>query len=187
MDRSSIQRMVTVLQAGFFRESSQGVTLFSFLSSLPDFTEDYIINRVQTIFLNGDPVDDMNLSFSSETATLALSAAMPGLVGSLFRKSTILTSLRETAVQKQVRDDGAPVVVRVKFFNVISVEKGAALLAGGAALHSDDLVSFLELRPSLVNGMRNTYFDKRQISTHDLLPELKRYRKIYFICNSADV
>jgi len=187
MEHSFIQRMVTVLQAGFFRQSSQGVTLFAFLSSLPDFTEDYITNRVQTIFLNGDPVDDMNLAFSSETATLALSAAMPGLVGSLFRKSTILTSLRKTAVQKQVRDDGAPVVVRVKFFNIISVEKGAALLSGGAALRSEDLLSFLELRPSLVNAMRHISFDQRQISTHDLLPELKRQRKLNFICNPADV
>lgn len=187
MESAFIQRLVTVLQSGFFCSTIQGETLVSFLSSLPGFTEDYIANRLQTIFLNGDSVDDTNLVFSEEFATLALSAAMPGLAGSLFRKCSPLTSLRKTAVQKQPSQSKSAVVVQVKLFNVIAVEKGKELLAKGVVLNSEDLLSFLKLRPTLVKAMNETTLDNEPIRPQELLEHLQRYHKIILICNSDDV
>ena len=187
MEPAIIQRLVTVLQSGFFRNAIQGETLVSFLSSLAGFTEDYIANRLQTIFLNGDSVDDTNLAFSEDFATLALSAAMPGLAGSLFRKGSPLTSLRKTAVQKQPSQSKSPVVVQVKLFNVIAVEKGKELLAEGVVLNSKDLLSFLRLRPTLVNAMHDTTLNSEPIRPQDLLQHLQHYHKIFLICNSDNV
>lgn len=181
-----VQRLVTVLQSGFFCSSVQGKTLLTFLSSLPGFTEDYIENRLQTIFLNGDSVDDMNLTFSEEFVVLALSAAMPGLAGSLFRKGSPLTVLRKTAVQKQLKSSESPVVVQVKLFNVIAVEIGGTLLADGAVLDCDDLLSFLRLRPTLVNAMGNITVDNEPITPQELLNHLEQFSKILLICNSND-
>jgi hypothetical protein len=187
MESAFIQRLVTVLQSGFFRNSVQGETLFSFLSSLPGFTEDYISNSLQTIFLNGDSVDDVDLAFSEDSAILALSAAMPGLAGSLFRKCSPLVALRKTAVQKELSLAKSPVVVQVKLFNVIAVEKGRTLLADGVVLNCQDLLSFLQLRPTLVEAMCDITFNSRPIISKDLLTQLELFPKILLKCKSNDV
>lgn len=187
MESAFIQRLVTVLQSGFFRNAVQGETLFSFLSSLPGFTEDYISNSLQTIFLNGDSVDDVDLAFSEDSAILALSAAMPGLAGSLFRKCSPLVALRKTAVQKELSLAKSPVVVQVKLFNVIAVEKGRTLLADGVVLNCQDLLSFLQLRPTLVEAMCDITFNSRPIISKDLLTQLELFPKILLKCKSNDV
>jgi len=187
MESAFIQRLVTVLQSGFFRDAVQGETLFSFLSSLPGFTQDYISNRLQTIFLNGDSVDDVDLAFSEDFVILALSAAMPGLAGSLFRKCSPLVALRKTAVQKEPSLSKSPVVVQVKLFNVIAVERGRTLLADGVVLNCEDLLSFLQLRPTLVEAMCNTTFNSKQIMSKDLLNQLELFPKILLKCKSNDV
>lgn len=187
MESRFIQRLVTVLQSGFFRNAVQGETIFSFLSSLPGFTEDYISNRLQTIFLNGDSVDDVDLAFSEDSVILALSAAMPGLAGSLFRKCSPLVALRKTAVQKELSLAKSPAVVQVKLFNVIAVEKGRTLLADGVVLNCQDLLSFLQLRPTLVEAMCDTTINSKPIISGDLLTQLKRFPKILLICKSNDV
>jgi hypothetical protein len=46
---------------------------------------DYLENRIKTIFLDGKPVDDEDKAVLKNGSTLALSAAMPGLVDSTFR------------------------------------------------------------------------------------------------------
>ena len=186
METANIIRLATILQAGFYRRSIQGVSVFTFLSSLPGFNEDYITSRLQTVFLDGDPVDKMNLEFSSPRATLALSAAMPGLAGSLFRKSTILTPLRKRAVQQQIDDLGGSVVVRVKLFNVIGVEKGPLLLSEGVLLDSDDLYSFLSLRPKLLDSMMDPLFNGEPISGQELFSHLKTSSKILLKCNTLN-
>jgi len=186
MQSTFVQRLVTVLQSGFFCSAVQGETIFAFLRSLPGFTVDYIENRLQTVFLNGDSVDDMGLAFSEDEAILALSAAMPGLAGSLFRKGSPLTILRKTAVQKQYASSESPVAVQVKLFNVIAVEKGRTLLASGVLLNCEDLLSFLRLRPTLVSGMCDTLLDNRPISPQEILNRLEQFPKIHLICKTND-
>ena len=186
IDPPSLKRFAAVLQSGFFREAVQGQTLFSFLLSLPGFTKDYIANRLQTIFLNGDSVDDMTLAFSGNAAVLALSAAMPGLAGSLFRKCSPLTVLRKTAVQGELGLSGGTVAVQVKFFNVIAVEKGSGLLAEGVILNRDDLLSFLELRPTLSRAIKSAALDGHPLLPAELAKNLKPHPKILLICRSTD-
>ena len=47
---------------------------------------DYAENRIQTVFLNAKAVDDISKAVITKNSTLALSAAMPGLVGATFSK-----------------------------------------------------------------------------------------------------
>ena len=57
-------------------------------------SESYLNERVQTIFLNGRAVDDLFGEVVGNNSTIALSAAMPGLAGAVFRKGGMLSSLR---------------------------------------------------------------------------------------------
>ena len=47
---------------------------------------EYVENRVQAVFLNGKPVDDVDTAQVAANDTIALSAAMPGLLGAVLRK-----------------------------------------------------------------------------------------------------
>lgn len=186
MDQELIKRFATVLQAGFYRDTVQGQTILSFLLSLPGFSKDYIADRLQTVFLNGDSVDDMEISFSADKATLALSAAMPGLAGSLFRKNSPLISLRKTAAQKTLGRADARVTVQVKLFNVIALETGIELFKQGVILNCSDLISFLKLRPTLINGMVNTTLDERSFDPQELFNIIGNYQKIQIICTPTN-
>jgi len=56
--------------------------------------EDYLEKRIQTIFLNAKAVDDLDSTIVSDDSTLALSGAMPGLVGVTMRRGGFYASLR---------------------------------------------------------------------------------------------
>jgi hypothetical protein len=64
--------------------------LYHHLGLSPEFVEDYLT----TIFLNGKPVDDLDQAILRGGDTLALSAAMPGLVGATMRRQGLVASLR---------------------------------------------------------------------------------------------
>ncbi|MFZ0613024.1 MAG: hypothetical protein WAM73_12355 [Desulfobacterales bacterium] len=95
--------------------------------------EDYLENRVQTIFLNGRPVDDADRAMVGDGATIALSAAMPGLAGAVLRKGGALAALRQDITyQNQGRvHETCRGRVTLKLFNMTGREVGPILLAFG--------------------------------------------------------
>ncbi len=103
--------------------------------------EDYLENRVQTVFLNGHPVDDVNRATVGEGATVALSAAMPGLVGAVLRKGGALAALRKNITYRN--DASAHETcegrVIVKLFNMTTREVGPLLLARGIWMEGAEL------------------------------------------------
>lgn len=183
IEQEMLSRFVTVLQSGFYREATAGKTVASFLSDLPGFTDDYIINRLQTIFLNGDSVDDLELGFSGTSATLALSAAMPGLAGAIFRRNSPHAALRKNTTVAPINTSGKTVRVKVKLFNVIAIERGPELMMQGLKLRTADLISFLELRPSLIEAINNPIFDGIPIALTDLTNILARQDTIILKVN----
>src|SRR5665647_491591 len=75
----------SLLQHGILLPVDRPVALLPFLLALPGFDAEYIENTVQTIFINGVAVDSLDRSLPAGS-TLALSAAMPGLAGAIFRR-----------------------------------------------------------------------------------------------------
>ena len=57
---------------------------------------EYVENRIQTIFLDGKAVDDLGEAKVRDGSILALSAAMPGLVGATLRRGGAFASLRRS-------------------------------------------------------------------------------------------
>jgi hypothetical protein len=134
-------------------------------------TEDYLENRVQTVFLDGHPVDDVNRATVGEGATVALSAAMPGLAGAVLRKGGVLATLRKNITHRN--DASARETcegrVTVKLFNMTTREVGPLLLARGIWMEVAELRELLDRCEALLRkGCRRTMLDNNPIGLDDL-------------------
>jgi hypothetical protein len=103
------------------------------------------IEKIQSIFLDGSPVDDLDSATIRDGSSLALSAAMPGLVGATMRRGGAYSSFRSTITH---RETGGQCVsgegfVQVKLFNLLMTELGPTLLENGVFVRSSDLAEFL--------------------------------------------
>jgi len=95
---------------------------------------DYLDRRIQTIFLNFRPVDNPDAATVTPGATVALSAAMPGLVGAIFRRGGYYAVLRSRVPGDGPTDGPAPGrqgYVLLKLFNMVQQELGPEFLRRG--------------------------------------------------------
>jgi len=84
-----------------------------------------------------------------EGAVLALSAAMPGAAGVVFRKESRYAQMRSQVTHKRDSSSSAPaepVTVVVKYFNLIAADLGPALLGQGIWVSGENLQGFLQAR-----------------------------------------
>ena len=178
----------TVLQSGIEVKTCQGETLAKFLSKFPGFTADYLTNIVQTIFLNGTAVDDLSLPLQGRHPVLALSAAMPGLAGAIFRKNSFHSALRTEKKPLQSRVEEPDVLfVTLKLFNSIARDRGPELLQAGFILTAEVLLSFLLKRPQLMQQILKVQRMDKEITAAELLRVLPEFSKIHLkIITSSD-
>ena len=175
---SNLIRLATVLQSGFIKAGTEGDSIYSFLLSLPGFTEDYLLREVQTIFYNGDALDDLDSALAGSFATIALGSAMPGLAGAIMKKGSVCGAFRKTRTVQNVSRQGDPVQVRVKLFNTIARDRGPRLFNTGLRLDTHDLILFLELRPRLMDAFSDIIFDNMQIAPEILIESLSSVAQI---------
>lgn len=141
----------TLLQSGIKIKCPAGKSIALFLQELPTFTEEYIVDVVQTIFLDGDPADDLETVFDKKEQTLALSASMPGLAGAILRRNSFHSALRgHTAKTSDLNFDFKESTITLKLFNTIAQEKGPALLENGVVMDSEKLLKFFNIRSTLI-------------------------------------
>ena len=105
---------------------------------------DYLETRIQTIFLDGRPVDDVNSAIVIDGSTLALSAAMPGLVGATLRKGSYYASMRSQISHREMTLSKSPHqgIIYLKLFNLILKELGPIFLKRGVWINGKDLSDF---------------------------------------------
>ena len=101
LDKKSISPFSNLLQNGFRVEILAGRTVKMLLCEDFGVEEDYLEDRIKTIFLDGKPVDDANSASVNNGAVLALSAAMGGLVGTTLRRGSVLSSFRSGITYQQ--------------------------------------------------------------------------------------
>ncbi len=167
-----IEMFSTLLQAGILIPVSYGTTIGLFLQSLPGFSLEYITEEVQTIFLNGTATDDLETPLEGKTPVLAISAAMPGLAGAIFRKNSLHAALRTTK-NNQVSDPiENTVTVKLKLFNAIARDRGTELLRQGITITSVNLINFLTSRATLLPMITLVSLENKQISKDELLTTL---------------
>ena len=109
----------------------------------------YFDERIQTIFLDSKPVDDVTTALVHDGSVLALSAAMPGLVGATFRKggqySWMRRSISHTGDDK--RDKTTDGWVAVKLFNMVLKELGPGFLEQGIWINGERVQDYIRNQP----------------------------------------
>ena len=135
--------LATLLQRGFLVHVNGATSINNLLKKLPGFDQEYITSKIQTLFVNGLAEDDTIRELVAGD-TLALSAAMPGLAGAIFRKGGQHASLRSIPRPKAVSREQAPGFITLKLFNVIATDTGPQLLAHGIYIQGRILARFLE-------------------------------------------
>jgi len=108
--------------------------------------EDYLANRIQTVFLNGKAVDDVDNAIVVDGDTLALSAAMPGLVGATMRKGGHYAAMRGEISHRSDCDavECRTGRITIKLFNVLQKEIGFLFLLQGVRFLAKDLETVLQ-------------------------------------------
>jgi hypothetical protein len=138
----------------FFELLAQGISLpLAVGTSIRDvlcdqlgFGADYLAERIQTIFLDGKAVDDVAGAIVRDGATLALSAAMPGVVGATMRRQGRYAVMRQSISHQPAETPATPQRGRVtlKLFNLLASEKGPAFLSRGVTVQGRDLCALLK-------------------------------------------
>ncbi len=122
LKQEKIPVLFPLLQEGFQVTAMVGCDIQSLLCDQFGLMSDYLAHRISTIFLDGKPVDDVASAMVQDGATLALSAAMPGLVGATFRKAGCLASFRESITYQKEDEAQAACYdgfVTIKLFNLL--------------------------------------------------------------------
>jgi hypothetical protein len=182
----SIDRYTAIFQTGVTLVTPGTVSIGVFLDKLPGFTMDYINNRVQTIFLNGSAMDDLETPLIGTHPVLALSAAMPGLAGAIFRRNSMHAALRSANVQHPM-PSGQPktIAVTLKLFNMIAAEKGADILAQGVGFTGAQLTDFFADHPTLVTSITHAFLTGQALDRDELMQQLDRLGDIRLIIRKS--
>jgi hypothetical protein len=126
----------------------QPVPILSILLDLPGFTVEYLEKTVQTIFINGVAADSLDRQLPPGS-TVALSAAMPGLAGAIFRRQGVHGSLRSRPMVKQSETAPNSGYLRVKLFNSIATDRAVDLLQRGILVKGASFHDFASRREEL--------------------------------------
>jgi hypothetical protein len=159
-----------LFQGGVFVNAEIGATIHAFLCGGLGLDPQYVEERIQTVFLNGKAVDDPSSAVIPDRATIALSAAMPGLLGATLRKGSYYAGMRSEishAGQGAVSPHQGKVLL--KLFNLLPGEIGSFLLDRGVWVKGDTLKKFLEKRlPRLAEGCLRVEMDGRTVDVERL-------------------
>lgn len=141
VDASCAPLFYSLLEKGVVLTANTGCTVRDFLCGQLGISGDYLDQRVQTLFLDARPVDDVDTAVVRDGSTLALSAAMPGLLGATMRKGGRYAAFRKDISQHadecgSCKTSGR---VTVKLFNMVAKEAGGRLLEAGIEVDGGDL------------------------------------------------
>ena len=138
-----------ILTKGFIVKTKVGCSVQELICRHLGLSADYMEHRLQTIFLDGKAVDNVKDTVVGQGATLALSAAMPGLAGATLRRGGAYASMRRQITHTDhpknpmVRDG----TIVLKLFNLVAKEIGSMFLTQGIWVSGKDLQKLFRKAP----------------------------------------
>jgi hypothetical protein len=171
LDKEKVSELFSFLQSGFFVTGVKvGCSISAFLTGQLGISQEYIVDHVSTVFLDGKPVDDLASATIRHRSRLALSSALPGLVGATMRRGSVFASLRNSITYRDsgIRAGGEG-AVHMKLFNVVMKDLGPLLLAKGILVDSSELKNFLLEHHDLLKGCSNILFNDSPVEMGALL------------------
>ena len=160
-----------LLGYGFFVDVKIGCSLKEFLSDYMGFDPEYIEDRIQTIFLDGKAVDNIESCAIKNGSSIALSAAMPGVVGATLRRKSHYASMRGQISHENEPSLGSGTKgrVTVKLFNLIAKELGNELLEHGIRVNGVDFKRFIDkLDKNFIEGIKSTQINETMVGREKL-------------------
>lgn len=142
--------LASLLQYGIFCPVEGPQSVQSFLLVQPGLSRAYIEARVETIFVNGLPVDCLEDTVAAGD-TVALSAAMPGLAGAIFRRQSLHAGLRSVpapgaqgaeTVSPGETESSECGYICLKLFNAVARDVAGPLLEKGVLLPARALAQY---------------------------------------------
>ena len=133
-----------LLEQGFIHESYPGCSVRDLICGQLGLDPQYLEERIQTIFLDHKPVDDLDSAIVQKGSVLAFSAAMPGLAGATLRKGGRFAALRKQ-ISCDARGDcrsGQKTKVTIKYFNMVAKELGRKHFEKGIWIKGSNLNGF---------------------------------------------
>ena len=137
-----------LLGHGFKVNVQTGCSIKELLCNQLGIDEDYLSARIQTIFLNARVVDDVKSAIVTEGSVLALSGAMPGLVGAILRSGGMYAGMRSQISHdvSEARPPKGSAPITLKLWNLVVKELGPTFLQNGIIIKGEALQEFIERR-----------------------------------------
>jgi hypothetical protein len=181
----SLLRLISglVFGRGVELEVRPGSSVRDFLCEQLHLPSDYVENRIQTVFLEGKPVDDFDTATLAPGSTLALSAAMPGLVGAVFRRGGYYAPMRDSITYRQTGGATAEAEKRItlKLFNLTAREIGPHILSQGVYIEGMQVADLVRtLQDSFRSASRSCRINDKQIECQKLIEHPWPDAPIYF-------
>lgn len=167
-----ISAFYPLLGKGFSVYAPSGSGIKEYLCSYLGIDADYFDDRIQTLFLDGSPVDDPESAQLKPGSILALSGAMPGLAGATLRRGGFYGRLRGEISYDQdtVCDASGECLIRVKVFNLLTRELGPRFLEKGIQIDSEAVSDLLKNRSRrIAGGSREAFIDEKPIEPAALI------------------
>ena len=172
----------SLLGQGFTLKVRTGCSLRELLCEQLGVRSDYVDQRIQTIFLDGKTVDDVDTAVIRQDSTLALSAAMPGLAGATLRRGGAYAAMRRqiSHQNKAGHDSVADGVVMLKLFNLVALELGPGLLKQGIWVRGKQMENFFKKVPEYFwSGCRAAEIDGTPLTMEKIGHMEWKHRQVF--------
>jgi hypothetical protein len=138
-----------LLQNDFFIEASVGCTIENFFIRQLGLSADFVQARIQGIFLDGKPADDIETAIIRDGARLTLSGTMPGLAGIALRRGP-LAVFRLGITHQETGDycHAGQGIIQLKLLNLLMKDLGPDFLKQGIYINSSELAGYLGNLPT---------------------------------------
>jgi hypothetical protein len=160
-----------LLGHGFGLNVQTGCSVKELLCQQFRIPEDYLDERIKTVFMNSRVVDDLSSAMVKEGSTLALSGAMPGLVGAILRSGGFYASMRSQISYDQNKLSSPPRTgkITLKLLNLVVKELGPVFLEQGIWLNGEKFQEFLRRHLEEFNaGSATTELDGKPVKINNL-------------------
>jgi hypothetical protein len=137
-----------VFQGGFLFRCQVGQSIADFLFRQLSLDKDFVEERISTVFLDGECVDDISLATMQDCSVVAFSSALPGLVGATLRRGGFYACLRESITyhKEDMSVMARQGTITIKLFNLLMDELGPVFLKRGIIMDRTATVSFFQAR-----------------------------------------
>lgn len=172
LESGKIQDFFPLLQRGVVVKFRVGCSIKTILCKAFGLSPEYVEDRLKTILLDGKAVDDIDSAVIENGATLALSAAMPGLAGATLRRGGHLAIFRSETTHREGKEPPwrRKGMFVLKLFNLVANDLGPKFLKQGIFVRGEDLHGFLTSLPEeFWAGCKVAIVDGREVGLDYLL------------------